>query len=115
MAYVSFPPDGRYQPVRTVSTRNVSSTKGSVGSKSSITSGFTSERNASGGGILILIDQRPDVEPDYIEFETQTIIAANQAVPVTADRLIRVPEGRHISLNENAPEAEPPESFEVCL
>ena len=113
--YISFPADGRYQPVRVVSTRSAP-TKGGKASvtKSFLVPGLTSERYAGGGGILILADQRPDEEPDYIEFETQTIVAANQAVPVTDDRAAHVSEGRHIALDENAPEvADPPESFEV--
>lgn len=84
-------------------------------SKTSVVPGLTSERYTGGGGIIILADQRPHEEPDYIEFETQTIIAANQAVPVSDDRPAHVSEGRHISLDETAPEADPPESFEVRL
>lgn len=110
--YVSFPPDGRYQPVRAVSTRSPPSKGHKSASRSSVVPGLTSERCAGGGGILILADQRPDEEPDYIEFETQTIIAANQAVPVSDDRPAHVSEGRHISLDEAAPETGPPESFE---
>ncbi|KZT05866.1 26S proteasome regulatory complex non-ATPase subcomplex Rpn2/Psmd1 subunit [Laetiporus sulphureus 93-53] len=112
--YISFPLDNRYQPVRAVSTKPPPSLKANRPSspKSSLVPGLTSERYAGGGGILILIDQRPDEEPDYIEFETQTIIAANQAVAVPDDRPAHVSEGRHISLDETAPEAEPPESFE---
>ncbi|KAH9947935.1 D-isomer specific 2-hydroxyacid dehydrogenase [Amylocystis lapponica] len=115
MAHISFPPDGRYQPVRAVSTRPASAPKAgrSAASKSSSTLGLAPEKYAGGGGILILVDQRPDEEPDYIEFETQTIHAEIQAVPVADDRPVMVPEGRHISLDENAPEAGPPESFEV--
>ncbi|PCH33862.1 26S proteasome regulatory complex non-ATPase subcomplex Rpn2/Psmd1 subunit [Wolfiporia cocos MD-104 SS10] len=112
--YISFPADGRYQPVRPVSTRNAPSAKSHKGSasRSSVVTGLTSERYAGGGGILILADQRPDEERDYVEFETQTIIAANQAVPVSDDRPAHVSEGRHIALDENAPEADPPEPFE---
>ncbi|TFY64407.1 hypothetical protein EVJ58_g2635 [Rhodofomes roseus] len=111
--YISFPQDSRYQPVRVVSTRSSPSAKGNKAPKSSLVPGLTSERYAGGGGILILADQRPDEEPDYIEFETQAIIAANQAVAAADDRAAHVSEGRHIALDENAPEVtSPPESFE---
>ncbi|CCL98292.1 uncharacterized protein FIBRA_00286 [Fibroporia radiculosa] len=107
--YISFPHDGRYQPVRAVSTKSVAP---KMPKSANRTPTLGLERHAGGGGILILVDQRPDEEPDYIEFETQTIIAANQAVPVSDDRPAHVSEGRHISLDESAPEAAPPESFE---
>lgn len=113
--YISFPADGRYQPVRVLSTKSAPSAKGKgFAPKSSLVPGLTSERFTGGGGILILADHRPDEEPDYIEFETQTIVAANQAVPATGAHATHVPEGRHIALDENAPEVtSPPESFEV--
>lgn len=113
--YISFPSDGRYQPVRVLSTKSAPLAKGKgTAPKSSLVPGLTSERYTGGGGILILADQRPDEERDYIEFETQTIVAANQAVPATDARATHVPEGRHIALDENAPEVtNPPESFEV--
>ncbi|KAH9937189.1 26S proteasome regulatory complex non-ATPase subcomplex Rpn2/Psmd1 subunit [Fomitopsis serialis] len=114
VSYISFPQDSRYQPVRVVSTRSVP-TKGGKASapKSSLVPGITSERYAGGGGILILADQRPDEEPDYIEFETQAILAANEAAVAADDRAAHVSEGRHIALDENAPEVtSPPESFE---
>ncbi|GBE77828.1 26S proteasome regulatory subunit rpn2 [Sparassis crispa] len=116
VAYISFPPDCRYQPVRAVSTWTSTGAKASKtpsnGPKSSIP-GLSSDKHAGGGGILIMIDQRPEEEPDYIDFETQTIHADAQGVPaVPEDRHALVPEGRHISLDENGPEADPPESFE---
>lgn len=112
--YISFPADGRYQPVRVLSTKSASSPKSKTAPKSSLVPGLTSERFTGGGGILILADHQPDEEPDYIEFETQIIVAANQAVPATGAHATHVPEGRHIALDENAPEVtSPPESFEV--
>ena len=113
--YISFPADARYQPVRVLSTKSAPSAKGKASAlKSSLVPGLTSERFTGGGGILILADQRSGEEPDYIEFETQTIVAANQAVPAADAHATHVPEGRHIALDENAPEiSSPPESFEV--
>ena len=106
MASITFPSDGRYQPVRAVSTR----TTGSSASAAGRLAGSVSE-NAGGGGILIMIDQRPYEEADYLEFETRTIHATAVAVPARGDERTII--DRHISLDEDAPEADPPESFEV--
>ena len=62
---------------------------------------------------MIMADTRPDEEAEYIEFETQPVAppaaaAAVQNPPPTTP-------GRHIALDENAPEADPPESFQVCV
>lgn len=110
MASIAFPPDSRYQPVRAVSTRTSTSTSAA---KSTL-SGLASEKYAGGGGILIMIDHRPHEEADYLEFETHTIDATAVAVPAPSDsESSRGLMNRHISLDEDAPEADPPESFEV--
>ncbi|KAJ3550952.1 hypothetical protein NM688_g4968 [Phlebia brevispora] len=96
MIHVTFPRDGRYQPVRAVSTYRTSKTASGL---------VTGERYAGGGGILILNDQKPDEEPDYIEFTTQ-------AVPTPAERTPESVRRPHIALDENAPEVGPPEAFE---
>jgi 26S proteasome regulatory subunit N2 len=67
LAHITFPADGRYQPVRAVSTKTSSSL---VGAKTSVTAagstsptaalGLPSEKYAGGGGVLILDDLRPD-------------------------------------------------------
>lgn len=97
VVHITFPRDGRYQPVRPVSTYLVSNR--------STSSVVTAERYAGGGGILLLIDQRPDEAPDYIEFTTQAVAPAQDASEVTHNP--------HIALDENAPEVGPPEAFEV--
>jgi len=123
LAHITFPADGRYQPVRAVSTKAPSSIKGGkavvapAGSKSATAAiGLSSEKYAGGGGILILVDESPDQDAELIEFEAlalapvPTEVAANGqnghaiAGPVAS--------GPHIALDENAPEADPPESFE---
>lgn len=117
LAYISFPSDGRYQPVRPVSNKSqTSKSSKSVGGSSSVP-GFGSEKYA-GGGILILTDSRPDEPEDFIEAEPTFAAAAlvpvqnGGHVPVEAEAT-----GRHIALDESAPEADPPEPFEasVCL
>lgn len=99
MAYVTFPPDGRYQPVRTVSTLPPRKGYATLSSIANI------EKFAGGGGVLVLTDQHPEHEPEYIEFTT--VHTAPQPEASQFDRQ------RHIALDENAPEADPPEPFEV--
>lgn len=99
MAYVTFPADSRYQPVRAVSTlppRKGHATPSSIANM---------EKFAGGGGILILTDLHPEQEPEYIEFTT-----VNAAPQAEANQVHRQ---RHIALDENAAEAAPPEPFEV--
>jgi 26S proteasome regulatory subunit N2 len=124
LAHITFPADGRYQPVRAVSTKapsGVKSGKSAVapaGSKSATAAiGLSSEKYAGGGGILILVDQSPDQEAEFIEFEPPAIALAPAEVAADGQNghAIAGPaaSGPHIALDENAPEADPPESFEV--
>lgn len=124
LAHIVFPPEGRFQPVRPVSTRSPKSSKGKAPLTASPAKtptaaalGVTSERYAGGGGILILIDQAPEEPVEFIEEEVPAPpappaepTATAAGVPVGADSQ---PAGPHISLDENAPEADPPASFEV--
>ncbi|THG99905.1 hypothetical protein EW026_g2545 [Hermanssonia centrifuga] len=100
MIHITFPRDSRYQPVRSVSTHSGPQPK----AYRTATGVSTSEKFAGGGGILLLVDQRPDEEAVYIPFTTQA--TAGQHEDVEHDR------ARHISLDENAPEADPPRPFE---
>ena len=106
LSYISFPSDSRYQPVRPVSTSWVSRSK-----KSSTGLG---ETYTGVGGILVLLDERPDepvdliapLEPSVVVPEPATMTQAAQSTHTTAGR-------PHIALDENSPEAPPPEAFEV--
>lgn len=116
LPYISFPSDGRYQPVRAVSSKTPLSKTGKAVIASSSTLGVGSEKYAGGGGILILADLRPDEPAEFIEIET----AAPVAAPAPASQQPAAPSssrpqatGRHISLDDSAPEAAPPEPFEV--
>jgi len=123
LAHITFPADGRYQPVRAVSTKAPSSVKNGkatvppAGSKSATAAiGLSSEKYAGGGGILILVDEFPDQEAEFIEFE------APAAAPAPTEAIANdqnghaiagpAASGPHIALDENEPEADPPESFE---
>ncbi|KAH9944140.1 D-isomer specific 2-hydroxyacid dehydrogenase [Epithele typhae] len=107
LAYITFASGSRYQPVRVVSTRPPPSTKTP---KTASSLALAVERYAGGGGILIMADTRPEEDAEYIEFETQPVpqaapgVAAHSTPPMTP--------GRHIALDENAPEAPLPEAFE---
>ncbi|KAI6153672.1 26S proteasome regulatory complex non-ATPase subcomplex Rpn2 Psmd1 subunit [Pisolithus tinctorius] len=113
LGYVSFPSDGRYQPVRPV-TSNTLIPKGTKGASSQPTKkGLVSERYAGGGGILILVDERPVEEAEFIELQPPAPPGGGPtggAVPNghadVADRQL------HIDLSSNT-EADPPEPFEV--
>ncbi|KIJ68554.1 hypothetical protein HYDPIDRAFT_146808 [Hydnomerulius pinastri MD-312] len=116
LGYISFPSEGRYQPVRPVSL-NAPPTKGGkvtsmpAGKKGSGHSGMVSERYAGGGGILILLDERPDEEAEVIDLSPPP-------APVLAANGVAVPNGHadrntpHIALDDSTPDADPPESFE---
>ncbi|KAG9314283.1 26S proteasome regulatory complex non-ATPase subcomplex Rpn2 Psmd1 subunit [Chiua virens] len=120
LSYISFPSDGRYQPVRPVSlhtpTAKGGKTPSSGGSKrGNGPSGVLSERYACGGGILILVDERPDQEADLIDLSppvTPEVTANGSAVPnghVPGERNL------HIALDESTGDAEPPASFEYAF
>ncbi|KAI0778468.1 26S proteasome regulatory complex non-ATPase subcomplex Rpn2/Psmd1 subunit [Trametes elegans] len=108
LAYITFPAGSRYQPVRVVSTRPPpAATKAA---KSPAAAALVAERSAGGGGILIMSDTHPGEETEYIEFETQAVPPAAGAPPAAQNPLSTA--GRHIALDENAPEVDPPASFE---
>lgn len=121
LAHITFPADGRYQPVRAVSA-NAPSGKGvksgvtPAGSKSATAAiGLSSEKYAGGGGILILVDKFPDQEAEFIEINPP---AAPVPEAETNGHAISGfdddDDTPGIMLDERAPEADPPESFEVC-
>ncbi|KAJ3937705.1 MAG: D-isomer specific 2-hydroxyacid dehydrogenase [Lentinula lateritia] len=107
LAYISFPADGKYQPVRAVTAKPVS-TRGGKTTKQ------VEEKAAGGGGILILVDRRPQETAEFIQFET--VIQPPPAEPVSTDdddTTRSVESGPHIALDEDTSEAEAPSSFEV--
>jgi 26S proteasome regulatory subunit N2 len=124
LAHITFPTDGRYQPVRTVSSKPVPPVRSGkivvppAGSSTTSALGLPSEKYAGGGGILILVDQTPDEEAEFIEFETAAIVPAPPEEGIPNGHALAGPpaaSGPHIALDEDAPEADPPESFEVSL
>lgn len=76
------------------------------------------EGHAGGGGILILADLRPDLDAQLIEFDppapAQAITQPPALLSANGHAIRALPTGPHIALDENAPEADPPEPFEVC-
>uniref|UniRef100_A0A0W0FGL5 26S proteasome regulatory subunit RPN2 n=1 Tax=Moniliophthora roreri TaxID=221103 RepID=A0A0W0FGL5_MONRR len=59
LAYISFPSDGRYQPVRALTAATATSSRSTKDQK------HPEEKFSGGGGILMLTDTRPD-EPEEI-------------------------------------------------
>lgn len=113
--YILFTTGCRYQPVRPVSStpRSSASIPSTKGSNKSL----SAEQYAGGGGIILLTDLRPDEEAELIEFEPPPVPAAPAATSAVPNGNVVTPQpgptGPHISLDENAPEAESPTSFEV--
>jgi len=111
LAYITFPPEGRFQPVRAVSAKPVPLRKaGVVGGKASPSPvGLVSEKYAGGGCILILSDLRPDEEAEFIDFAPPAPAAPE---PVPSANAPALPTGPHIALDETSPEVGPPDAFE---
>jgi 26S proteasome regulatory subunit N2 len=107
LAYISFNPSGRYQPVRPVSSRTAGKARAFKSS---------GEKYAGGGGILILEDRTPEESAEYLVFETQEPLPQAQQ-PAAEVEAAAPQQGSfptpHIALDENEPEAEAPPSFEV--
>lgn len=96
--------------MRPVSTRAAASGRGR-----SFKSGSTAaEKYAGGGGILILEDQRPQEPADYLVFETQTQQREGPELVASTDSEETTWHNNHLDLDPNAPEADPPQAFEVC-
>jgi len=105
LTYISFPPDSRYQPVRPVSTNSVSRSK-----KSSAEPG---ETYTGVGGILVLLDERPEEPVDLIAPLEPPVVAPAPVTIQPAQPAQTTVARPHIALDENLPEAPPPASFEV--
>jgi 26S proteasome regulatory subunit N2 len=111
LAHISFPAEGRYQPVRPVSTTTISRV---VPPSGPLATG-TSEKFAGGGGILILTDLRPDEEGEFIEFEPLVEPAAPDAITAISNSTVAgAPlSGPQFALDDSATEESLPEPFEV--
>jgi 26S proteasome regulatory subunit N2 len=108
--YVVFPPSSRYQPVRPVSTREtaIKAGKGVAGAQKT----SQPEKYAVGGGILLLVDERPGEPEEFIELiapPAPQVAPANNAGTTS----ITARSERHIALDPNGGEAEVPGPFEV--
>jgi 26S proteasome regulatory subunit N2 len=120
LAYISFPANGRYQPVRAVSAKTSPTKAGKAAAASGrhippSTLALGSEKYAGGGGILIMSDLRPNEEAEFIEIETASTLAAPQVVVAPMDAMEDQPtRSLNISLDDAAPESDVPEAFEVC-
>ena len=101
---IIFPPSSRYQPVRPVSAREPAIKAGKGATKT-----VHPEKYAGGGGILLLVDERPGESEEYIELGT--------VPPLTMPSITIAPAGprptRNISLDPSGPEADVPTPFEV--
>lgn len=119
LSHISFPPRGRYQPVRFVSakppvSRSGKATAGHAGGKSAAAAlGSRSELYGGGGGILVLVDEQPNEDAEYIDFSPP----APTPQPEQPAQAVSPPTAAHnrvnIALDDDEPEATPPPPFEV--
>jgi 26S proteasome regulatory subunit N2 len=100
LAHISFPPDARFQPVRSF-TPPIPSTK--ARRKGAVKA--TTERYA-GGGIIMLVDRRPGEETKFVDLPPE--LGGDQPPTMVVDQ-----EPSDMML-DTVEEAEMPESFEVC-
>ena len=115
LPYITFPSEGRYQPVRVLS-----STGSASGKTPNSPHGLAPEKYAGGGGILILADLQPEEETEFIEFTSAIVVPpAEDPAPTHLGNGHAVhapqPTGPHIALDDAQPEADPPEPFEVRM
>ena len=105
LTYITFPSDSRYQPVRPVSTSSV------LRSKKSSTGPL--ETYTGVGGILVLLDERPDEPVDLIAPLEPSVVAPEPVTTQPAPPAQATAARPHIALDESLPEASPPAPFEV--
>lgn len=106
LTYITFPSEDRYQPIRPVTTA----------ARSARTPEKAPERPVGGGGILLFVDRQPGEPVEFLDFGTEerAIPIEQTPQPVTDSQVAAEPTastGMHV--DESAPEAEPPEPFEV--
>lgn len=106
---IIFSPSSRYQPVRPVSTRESTIKAGKGGAKT-----VHPDKYVGGGGILLLVDERPGEPEEYIELGTvpPPTSQATPAISVSVRRTTEIPRP-NISLDPDGPEADVPAPFEV--
>ena len=122
LAYISFPANDRYRPVRAVSAKTSPTKAGKAAAASGrrtplSTLAHGSENYAGGGGILIMTDLRPNEEAEFIEMETTSTLSAPETVvaPIANGDALQGRARLNISLDDTAPESDAPEPFEVSL
>ena len=120
LGFISFPTDGRYQPVRPVSSyapavKGGKTMSSGAGKKGNGPASLSSERYAGGGGILILVDEQPDEEADLIDLSPPvvSVVTANGSAVPSGDGAAE--RNLHIALDESTGDADPPEPFEVSV
>ncbi|KAL1720799.1 armadillo-type protein [Schizophyllum commune] len=114
LAYIKFPPDGRYQPVRPVSIKPPPppASKNARSKAQAAAMGLTTEAYIGGAGILIMDDRRPGEPAEFVEFEAVNLAGPpTEAAPEAPAAGATQGAGRHIALDDG-PEAEPPAPFE---
>lgn len=85
LAHIVFPPENRFQPVRAVA-QSQNQGRPSNSPSAAISTKKTAGRHASGGGIVVLMDTRPDDdEPEWVQSLADQAAAAAAAALAIAD------------------------------
>ncbi|KZV92476.1 26S proteasome regulatory complex, non-ATPase subcomplex, Rpn2/Psmd1 subunit [Exidia glandulosa HHB12029] len=112
-AYISFPPEGKFQPVRAISTvppqrgAAASTKRGGKGAALAAVS-----KTAGGGGILLLIDTKPQEAAEFIDLTPPAPAPAAAAAPAEAAPAAASAGSYGGMVDENGPEADMPPAFE---
>jgi 26S proteasome regulatory subunit N2 len=106
LSYISFPSDARYVPVRPLFSSSSSSTPVSKGD---VKQGTATPSIGAGGGILMMRDNEPTKEAEFLELEVMKVV--DLTTPVVADDAVAaVPVVAGTDLT--GPIADAPEPFE---
>lgn len=114
LPYISFLPDSRYQPVRAVYGGPTPVGRGKAAGKGGKTV-VASLKYAGGGGIVLLIDRRPGEAAELIQMEAPAGVIVTTVTTVTTVNdaaAAPVTTAGAPSVDNSAPETDPPESFE---
>lgn len=103
LAYISFPAESRYVPVRSFAASTPSTS--AVASTSTATATAIRSTLKTGGGILMMRDREPTKEAEFLEMEVTRVLQVDDVVPVDAPVAAVVPV-------DDGPIAEMPAAFE---
>lgn len=116
LAHIVFPTENRFQPVRAVASQSTTARSATAATSGSGKAAPVkkADRYAGGGGILVLVDTKPEEgEPEWVQSlaEAAAVATAAAAAPAAGTNAALQPSASAIV--EDEPGVEPPASFEV--